>query len=589
MNPSRASSEEAGLALLAVLFALTLLMLLALPFAVSMGVGADAAARDAEATMVEQASASVREILLDDATLSHPSIDPTPMFDGRDEFPQALEVPKAFEGLRDEGRVLLGGSVVDAQRFLGLDGASPLLFANALGLTTRLREDLKPEDQVVQLEQAEALPDSGHVFVGGELIQYTEKDGSTLKGLTRGLLALEQGFANGQQAIRADALVLDYRCVLAAAWPFLGHDPARKTRRPYRAVGDLIAVADAGYGAFTSAELDTLRRLFTVDTMATSAATWGRPERVFNDLEAGKSRTLLVRSALHVGAGSTVRLRNLASGEVEYGLVAATSTTRGIPNLQLRVVFQLHLLLPVVAGFVGTDTVVEPLIPAPVNVNTADADVLTAICSHIRVAADVRVHDGQQQGTSPRWVRPNEALQLAQDVLALRGDGMPAGSQAPGQGPLTGWKDLVERVLQPRLDAASGVPQKQPWVYLYRNLQTGRDSALEMGTAPIVFQSGPWVNYRAAASRSRSIVAPGVVGRHERTGQAAALPGFLLQRAWKTQEMLEEAFTLDRRAPFWTTLPVNLGHPVPIDVGNDPAPRYFPHLVPVAYPEMGFG
>jgi hypothetical protein len=56
--------RSAGVALLAVLFALTLLMLLALPFAVSMSVGADAAVREVEETSVVQAAASARELLL---------------------------------------------------------------------------------------------------------------------------------------------------------------------------------------------------------------------------------------------------------------------------------------------------------------------------------------------------------------------------------------------------------------------------------------------------------------------------------------------------------------------------------------------
>ncbi|MCK5943281.1 MAG: hypothetical protein KAI24_14975, partial [Planctomycetes bacterium] len=110
-----------------------------------------------------------------------------------------------------------------------------------------------------------------------------------------------------------------------------------------------------------------------------------------------------------------------------------------------------------------------------------------------------------------------------------------------------------------------------------------------MGTAPLCFKSGPWVTYRAAANRKRSVVAPGVVGRHERTGRAAVLPGFRVERRWDTQVAFEDAFVLDRRAPFWLTTPINLGHLQPNSTGNDPASRYFPHLVPLAYPSLGLG
>ena len=104
-------AEERGLALLAVLFALTLLMLLALPFAISMSVGADAAMRDVEQTSTEQASASVRELLLGDVALSHSSVDPDPEFDGLDEWPSGVVLPDAFKALEDGGNVLLGGEV----------------------------------------------------------------------------------------------------------------------------------------------------------------------------------------------------------------------------------------------------------------------------------------------------------------------------------------------------------------------------------------------------------------------------------------------------------------------------------------------
>lgn len=572
-----------GVALLAVLFALVLLMLLALPFAVSMGVGADAAMRDVEQASVEQASASVRELLLADAALSHPAIDPSPTWDGLDEWPAVVELPPAFEVLRDGGRVLLGGGVVDLQRFLGLDSASPLLFANALGSATRLREDLLPEAATVALEDASALPPAGVVWVGGEVIRYGSRQGSDLLDLERGLYR-DQGFEDGKQPIAAGALLLDYRCVLAAAWPFVGSgDLTRRTRQPWRSVGDLLAIAAGGAGAFTADELDTLQRLFTVETMAPTAATWGRPERVFRDLKAAESKTLEVKSALHLGAGSTVRLRNLRTGAVEYNLVmlAASPQTTGI---DLPSMFALGLLLPVLQDFPAIDTVVEPLVPAPVNVNTASVEVLATVLAEVRVATSLRVPEADgRRAAQPRYVRVAEARELAEQIVTLRagGGGEPR--------PFTGWQDLAERVLRPRFEAATNNQERACWLNLYRNLQTGRDSRVEMGTAPVCFDSGPWVGYRAAASRARSIVAAGVVGRHERTGTAAAVPGFRLERRWATQDVFEEAFQLDRRAPFWATLPVNLGALQPGELGNDPAPRYFPHLAAYAYPDVGFG
>ena len=94
---------ERGIALLAVLMALTLLLLLALPFAVSMSRGADVAARSIELRQAEMLSASARDLMLGEAALGHATYDETPDFDELAEFPSG--VPDAFPALRDDGRV----------------------------------------------------------------------------------------------------------------------------------------------------------------------------------------------------------------------------------------------------------------------------------------------------------------------------------------------------------------------------------------------------------------------------------------------------------------------------------------------------
>lgn len=579
-----------GVALLAVLFALTLLAVLALPFAVSMGVGADAAQRDVERVQVHQAVESVRDLLAADAALSHEAFDPTPTYDSLAEYPDHPELPDKFQLLRDEGRVLLGGSVIDLQRKISLDSVSPLVLTNLLGSTTHLSQELQPDATLMALDDVTALPEQGFVWVANEVVRYGGKQGNNLIDLQRGMFQ-DLGFAKPEEAVAETALVLDYRCVMAAAWPFLGRGEERRTRRPFAAVGELAEIAAAGIGAFSQDELDILEASLSPYSMAATAATWGRPERVFNALQPGE-RQLRVKSALHVGAGSTVRLRDTKTGIVEYGLVMAASNEQAVRDLLLPSVFRLELLMPVTQTFNAVDTLVEPLVPAPVNVNTASGAVLLAMFAEVRRAPNVRVHesDGKQRQTPMRGISRSEAKALADEIETMRqGD-----ENVPGQGPFRGWQDFAERLWKPRFEAAGKDQAKMPWLYLYRNLQTGRDNSLEMGTAPVTFVSGPLVEIRAGASRSRSVVAPGVAAREEITCIVAAVPGFTLEHSWETQEQLEEAFQLDRRAPFWVTTPINLGA-LQVDQrgggdqGNDPAARYFPHVVPMAFSTMGFG
>ena len=580
-------STEQGMALLAVLFALTLLMLLSLPFAISMSVGADAAMRDVDQTIAEQASASVRELMLAEVALTHASIDATPDYDGLDEFPRGVDLPASFSALSDEGRVLLGGEVADLQRYASLDTASPLLLANAIGTATRLAAELEAEATSMIVADASNLPDQGYLWLANEIVSYDGVDGNTLPGLQRGLFR-GQGFADGTAGIALQALVLDYRCVIAAIWPYFA--PGRNGKRvPYRSVGELLESGKAGLGTFTAGEIDAMERVFHVDTQSETAPSWGHAERVFNDLQPGLSRTLMVKSAVHLSAGSTVRIRNVATGRTEYGLLMRASTQQpGRAQLQLPSVFQLSLLMPVRQAFPAIDTVVEPLIPAPVNINTAPVEVLTAVLSHVRRSAGLLInHDTGRRPAMPLNFSPSDAAQLAQEIAALRvfGDGSVAGAT----GPFRSWQDLVVRLFVPKLQAEGNNLGRNRWLDLYRCMRTGRDSILEMGTSPICFKSGPWVSYRAAASRSRSVISPGVVGRHERSGFAAVLPGFRIEHKWSTQAKFEDAFLLDRRSPFWMTGPINLGHLQPGSTGNDPAARYFPHLVPVAYPSLGLG
>src|SRR5690606_28012727 len=130
-----------------------------------------------------------------------------------DEWPAGIELPKAFADVGDQGRVLLGGEIVDLQRFLQLDSASPLLIASAIGAVTRLREQLEPNATAVEVEDASGLPEQGAVWIAGELIRYGARDQTSLRDLERGVLAPE--LADGTEAIGESALVLDYRCVLA--------------------------------------------------------------------------------------------------------------------------------------------------------------------------------------------------------------------------------------------------------------------------------------------------------------------------------------------------------------------------------------
>ena len=575
-SPLRAQAER-GIALLAVLMALTLLLLLALPFSVSMGRGADVAARSIEGRKVEMLSASARDLMLGEAMLGHATYDETPDYDTRDEFPSSI--PDAFPALKLDGRARFGGSTYDLQRLIALDAVTPMLLANILGGASRLGAELLPDATEITLDDASRLPDSGFVWVDHEVIRYAEKQGNKLSGCERSLF-LDQGFVKADEhQVAETALALDWRCVQACAWPFHGRTGGDRTQRqPFASATELAEIERSGTGGFSPQELDALVAVLGDASDVVTAPMWGRPERVFYDVPVG-SRRLVVKSALHLGAGSTVRIRSLETGAVEYGLVMTALTPQSAQELRLPSVFELSLLHPATLSWKGMDTVVEPLVPAPVNCNTASADVLVALFTGCRRALDVRVHDasGARRITPMVPMSRNEAREIADQIVAMR-----------EEQPFPGFEELAQKVFGPRLADASQ-EQKLRLLYLYRLLLTGRDSVVEMGTAPITFRSGPLVAYRAAAALQRSVVAPGIAARHERSGIALVQPGMLLASSWQTQERLEEAFRLDQRSPFWLTGPENVGATGGGELGNDPTSRYLPHIVGMAFPDAGLG
>ena len=57
----------------------------------------------------------------------------------------------------------------------------------------------------------------------------------------------------------------------------------------------------------------------------------------------------------------------------------------------------LGILVPVLQDFPSVDTVIEPLIPVPVNVNTASIEVLTALFAEVGTGARVPPPNAQSR------------------------------------------------------------------------------------------------------------------------------------------------------------------------------------------------
>ncbi len=595
--------RERGLALIAVLVALGVLLGLAIPFLLSSGHGEAAAIQRADTTQAELGAASVRDLLLAQAAKSHVALDETPAFDSVAEFAGHLELPEALAALGEKGRQLLAGETEDAQRRINVNTASPLVLANLLGSAARLTEKHEADAARLLLDDASRLPQAGVVIVDRELIRYARRTDRELLDLERGL-RLADGFA-GPHLLAADLLVLDYRVVLAVTFPMLERQGDRRDQRiPYASIRELSRIAPLGFGAFTAEELDVLERACTVASMHEFGGPFGRAERVFAVMPGGL--TLQVRSASFLGGGTIVRVRSVDAPERtgEFNLVWSVEAPQGggSGTVNLPRAWYVNLLLPLKGQYTDIQTVIEPLLPQPVNVNTATREVLVAALANLRQGRRVRPAEDPEAAQNPQEhadqnaatefgppITRARATEIADQWLTVAGrgpEGMPLPDGVDAAGPFMGFEDFEKRAMKPLLAGASG-PAIQQLIRVYQNVLSGRDGQVEMGTVPLCFSSAPVVTYRAAASRNR--LAGQVAARHEVQGTALVVPPRSLDIITATQEMFEEAFRLDRRAPFYTTYPINVGALLGNDRGTDPASRHNAHLLADAYPSMGFG
>ncbi|MCC6669650.1 MAG: type II secretion system protein, partial [Planctomycetes bacterium] len=416
-------TRERGFALIAVLVALAILLTLAVPFLLGSTLAETSSQERVDRLQTEWAAASVRDLLLARAARGAPGVDLTPLADAVDEFPGQVDLQKPFDALRAEGRHLLGGEVYDLERRLDLNTVGPLALANLLGTTTRVSGLHAADADRLTVERADRLPPQGFVLVDRELIGYGRIEGNVLRDLRRGLLA-EAGLEVAHE-VHDGSLVLDYRVLLAVQWPFDRPGLERRKRLPYSSVRELARLAELGFGAFTAEELDRLELHCATGAIPEHGTLFGKPERVFNaEIPAG-SRVLQVRSAKFLGGGSVVRVRSLDGRSQEYALVWSTEQPDApLGDVALPNRWHVNLLFPLAQEFPADETVVEPLVPVPVNANTALPEVLTALVANLRPARQVRFQrDGDT--VKPTAFQPPlsdaEARTFVDQIVALRG------------------------------------------------------------------------------------------------------------------------------------------------------------------------
>lgn len=544
--------DRSGFAVLTVLIVLLALLVLTTPFLMT--------ARNASKSSTQMADRAQLRLALDAAErhargelgLSHPATDVTPYFDDEEELRVDANLDPAFFDTRDASGVMFGVDVQDVAGLIDVNSASPFLFANLFGTSTRITKAVKATDEEIPVSSTQGFEDVGFVWIGRELIGYTERTPRSFRGLQRGLLGqtdsegrpLECG-PQPPMSHSAGTPVIDQRAFAAAQWRIFDAELVT-----FDAPEHVREAGRLALGAFSDEHLDRLGQLCTTYAELRGGRRWQRPTRLRNELQGGIDCTLRVDEGRWFNAGTTVEITD---GETtEYGIVMEMLNDG------------FRLMDPVTNDYRAYSAEVRALVRRPVNVNVASVDVLRVLLENLQV-----------RGVNSR-VTGNEASALAELIVESR--------------PFIGLQDFVERVVLPAAgletlpDNAPIVPDvlasgegsiidAMDAVAVYANALNANDVRLAYSTMPFSFVSRDVYDMELRAT----VNAPSGVERATAVRNQVELivPQRGLMQIFGRQEDFDEALRIDREAPWWATGPSATSR---YDSGSTPPSRVWAHM-----------
>ncbi|MEM8712283.1 MAG: hypothetical protein AAGG01_15135, partial [Planctomycetota bacterium] len=553
----RAGAPERGFVLLVVLFVLLALFALTAPFL--------GTARNADAASHFDADDAQLRLALDGAGRharyslegTHPAVDPTPYFDGGDELGIPIRFPEGTPGVSDVNGVAWDAEAADLAGRIDLNSAPPQVIANLLAAVARLSAPTESGDMGLKVSTPEIFAEDGFVVIEGEIIQLLPQDekakeSRTLKVGQRGVGAIknkdDQWETTGPLPPRAHgvgAYVFDQRALSPVTWRTLSADGRPKI---IDAVEEIRASEEfAMAGGFSDSDLRVLRRTATPFGGIGAGQVWQRPTRLTVPLEGGRDYQLRLTQGRWMVPGATVKIDNGISTELR---VVMARTPDGRVLLDRAVDFDYEAFV----------TEVSVLAKRPVNVNTAEPEVLAALFTNLKlVQQNHRIQASEARALAAKVVelRPFDSFEDFVKRLVLPSAGIDA-VKAPSK------QELEERILNDARDA----------VALYYNALNANDARLEFATMPLAFTTRNVFELELRANVSAKSGVERASGVRERVELVTPQRGELLH-VFARQEDFDEALRLGREAPYWVTGPEPTGR---YDAGVYPPSRAIPHL-----------
>ncbi len=576
--------EGRGFALIAVLVLLFLLTAIVGPFLMSMG--------DVERSALDESNRNDRSLGVAgslDAFLTklgetQGSMDPTPDFDGLDEFSGKLARPGEKDSGFVDSRHVYTLEVEDLQGRIHAPTAPMQMWANLTGLYCYLSADLEAEEEdEIQVSSTADFPDEGYVWVGTELIRYESKSPSSFEKLTRGVNSSEgQTVADpygppGKH--RRDQLIVDPRVRNLVTWQFeqgVEHQQGPRNRfRPWASVEELVRVGEAGYGELERADIEAMRPHLSFHAGRPMGTSLGKKERIFNALVSGETQMLVVRDGAAMPGGSIVRVE--VGDQIDYALVVGHTRGQG-RSTSIRLDYAARLILdrPVRLDAAEAEGMVRVLRPVPININTVSKGTLAltmeGLRSHRQPNADSAFET--QYLIYPAMSR-TRAEELAEDIVTRRG---PTEDEA-WEHPFESMEDIFKRLFE---DQGGGSAFSKPEaVGVYRMFLNGPQAGFLQAHPAFCLESSGLVKYRMAGEVLAGIGK--TLAETEKRGIAHAQPGRQVDRFAASQRVLDEYSRLGRQSSYWMTGPMNSHMRFATIAGvapGEPADQSVAHLFP---------
>ena len=334
---------------------------------------------------------------------------------------------RGLDPTRDDRGSIWSVQIEDAQGRIHVAGANPFLLGNLFGAAL-LAEDIDAGTGDLSVEHVSAghagMPggfprDGGYLRIGREVVRYASFDGDVFRGCERGALRQTPLGDNGSATEHKQGTpIIDYTAYKLATHVISRH-PGHLT--PFRTLEDLRDIASWGEGGALEAErLEALLPFLTVWGRREPGSGWLAEQLVTNPLPAasGEDAPDLVRvrdrvnpagTTRYMGPGTLVRISDGA--QTTYNVV----THLGDEDGRLRQ-NQLSLAGRVDAydqemTFEGGRATIAAWAPHPININTAPREVLYA------VMANVHMH---RADSKDNIVVPELAWDLAGRIVAAR-------------------------------------------------------------------------------------------------------------------------------------------------------------------------